>query len=410
MTFEPRQPSRSSRVAPIGIKGHDPGKPVLTAVRTYNFDLLAYPRLPEGAPGTPIPSTFFDPAVGASNYREHIDEMAYCEELGFDGVMFNEHHYSAYGTMPSPNLIAAALSQRTNKMRIGVLGNILPLRSHPVRVAEEYAMLDCLTNGRLIAGFVRGVPGEYLWYNVDPRESRGRFEEAYELIMTAWTQPTWSYDGQFFHFHDCALWPRPVQQPHPPVWVAARSAESIEWCAARRIPIAQVYQSTGQIADTFGYYRKVAGEAGWDPPSETFILCRHIHVADSDDQARNVLEPALRYFFTLLNRGFNDAGSERAVQQREVLSALYSDRSMAYFRPENRERINFAQLGWDDLEATGYVICGSPDTVARKLKQQMSEIGADQFMGLFHVGNMPHSSVVSSLELFSREVLPSLRG
>src|SRR5438270_9734196 len=92
--------------------------------------------------------------------------MAYCKELGFDGVVFNEHHYSAYGTMPSPNLIASALSQRTKKIKIGVLGNILPLRNHPVRVAEEYAMIDCLSGGRLIAGFVRGIPPEYIWYGV----------------------------------------------------------------------------------------------------------------------------------------------------------------------------------------------------------------------------------------------------
>src|SRR5690606_34727583 len=127
-------------------------------MKIYNFDLLAYPRLAEDSPRTPVPSNYFDPSVGARNYQEHIDEMAYCEDLGFEGVVFNEHHYSAYGTMPSPNLIAAALSQRTSRIRIGVLGSILPLRNHPVRVAEEYAMLDCLTGGRLIAGFVRGVP------------------------------------------------------------------------------------------------------------------------------------------------------------------------------------------------------------------------------------------------------------
>ena len=167
-------------------------------MKIYNFDLLAYPGVPADVPGTPIPNTYFEPAAGALNYREHLDEMAYCEELGFDGVVFNEHHYSAYGTMPSPNLIAAALSQRTRRIKIGVLGTILPLRHHPVRVAEEYAMLDCLTGGRLIAGFVRGIPSEYLWYHIDPAESRGRFEEAYDLVLTAWSRPVWDYHGKFF--------------------------------------------------------------------------------------------------------------------------------------------------------------------------------------------------------------------
>jgi alkanesulfonate monooxygenase SsuD/methylene tetrahydromethanopterin reductase-like flavin-dependent oxidoreductase (luciferase family) len=204
-------------------------------MKLYNFDLLAYPDIPSDAPRTPIPSTFFEPSIGVRNYREHLDEMAYCEELGFDGVVFNEHHYSAYGTMPSPNLIAAALSQRTRRMKIGILGNILPLRQHPVRVAEEYAMLDYLSEGRLIAGFVRGIPSAYLWHNVNPAESRERFAEAFEVIMTAWTQPKWSYHGAFFQFDDCAtpgpphiapgllapdstpdMWPHRYTPPAPP--------------------------------------------------------------------------------------------------------------------------------------------------------------------------------------------------
>lgn len=131
-------------------------------MKIYNFDLLAYPRVPTDAPGTPVPNSYFEPAVGIQNYQEHLEEMEYCEELGFEGVVFNEHHYSGYGMMPSPNLIAAALSRKTSRIKIGVLGNVLPLRHHPVRVAEEYAMLDCLTEGRLIAGFVRGIPAEYL--------------------------------------------------------------------------------------------------------------------------------------------------------------------------------------------------------------------------------------------------------
>jgi alkanesulfonate monooxygenase SsuD/methylene tetrahydromethanopterin reductase-like flavin-dependent oxidoreductase (luciferase family) len=355
-----------------------------------------------------VPSSYFDPAVGAQNYQEHIDEMAYCEELGFDGVVFNEHHYSAYGTMPSPNLIAAALSQRTQRMRIGVLGNILPLRSHPVRVAEEYAMIDCLTKGRLIAGFVRGVPAEYVWYNVEPSESRGRFEEAYELITTAWTQPVWSYKGQFFEFEDCALWPRPLQQPYPPIWVAARSAESLEWCVSKQLPVAQVYSTTAQIEDTFGYYREVAQKAGWEAAPDNFILTRHVYVGESDEAARRIAEPALRYFFTLSARGFNEAVNERAADRAKLNAALNSERSFNYFREENRPRIDFSTLSWEELVATGYVIAGSPETVARQLRDQMTSVGAGHFMGMFHIGNLAHDEVMRSMERFSQHVMPAL--
>jgi alkanesulfonate monooxygenase SsuD/methylene tetrahydromethanopterin reductase-like flavin-dependent oxidoreductase (luciferase family) len=377
-------------------------------VKFYNFDLLAYPDVPKEAPRTPVPSNYFDPVKGARNYKEHLEEMAYCEELGFDGVVFNEHHYSAYGTMPSPNLIAAALSQKTSRIKIGVLGNILPLRNHPVRVAEEYAMIDCLTNGRLIAGFVRGIPPEYIWYSVNPEESRGRFEEAYELIMTAWTQPVWSHEGKFFKLKDCAIWPRPVQQPYPPIWIAARSAESVEWCVKRQLPIAQVYQTTSQIEDTFNYYRKLAREDGWDATPNDFILCRHIYIDESDKKAQETAEPAMRYFFTVFNRGFNEAINKGAADQQRLMAALTTERSFNYFREGNRERRDFSKCDWDGLISSGYMIAGSPETVTRQIQEQMTQIGAGHFMGMFHIGNLPHEKVVSSLNLFHKEIMPRL--
>ena len=377
-------------------------------MKIYNFDLLAYPHVPREAPRTPVPSTYFDPIKGAANYNEHLEEMTYCEELGFDGVVFNEHHYSAYGTMPSPNLIAAALSQKTSRIKIGVLGNILPLRYHPVRVAEEYAMVDCLSNGRLIAGFVRGIPPEYIWYGVNPAESRGRFEEAYDLIMTAWTQSVWSYEGKFFQLKDCAIWPRPLQQPHPPIWIAARSAESIEWCVKRHLPTAQVYQTTAQIEDTFNYYRKFARDEGWEATPNDFILCRHIYIDESDKKAQEVAEPAMRYFFTVFNRGFNEAINKGAVDQG-LLKALTTERSFNYFREGNRERRDFSKLDWDGLISTGYMIAGNPDTVSRQILDQMKQIGAEHFMGMFHIGNLGHEKVVSSLDLFKKEIMPRLQ-
>jgi alkanesulfonate monooxygenase SsuD/methylene tetrahydromethanopterin reductase-like flavin-dependent oxidoreductase (luciferase family) len=376
-------------------------------VKLYNFDLLAYPHVPKEAPRTPVPSSFFDPLKGAANYAEHLEEMAYCEELGFDGVVFNEHHYSAYGTMPSPNLIASALSQKTKKIKIGVLGNILPLRNHPVRVAEEYAMIDCLSNGRLIAGFVRGIPPEYIWYGVNPAESRGRFQEAYDLIMTAWTESVWSFEGEFFKLKDCAIWPRPVQQPHPPIWIAARSAESIEWCVKRHLTCAQVYQTTGQIEDTFGYYRTKANEDGWHAGPDKFILCRHIYIDETEQKAREFGDPAMRYFFTVFNRGFNEAINKGAVDQK-LTAALMSERSFSYFREGNRERHDFSKLDWQGLIDSGYLIAGNPDGVARQIQSQMKQVGADHFMGMFHIGNLTHDKVVNSLNLFKKEIMPRL--
>lgn len=270
-------------------------------------------------------------------------------------------------------------------------------------------MIDCLSGGRLIAGFVRGIPPEYIWYGVDPEESRGRFEEAYQLILTAWTQPLWSHEGPFFQLKDCAIWPRPLQQPHPPIWVAARSAESIEWCVKRRLPIAQVYQTTDQIEESFNYYRQCARDDGWEAGPDQFILCRHIHVNETDGKARETVEPALRYFFSVFNRGFNEAINQRAADQQRLMAALTTARSFSYFREEHRARVDFSTLDWESLLSTGYLIAGNPDTVARQVLDEMTQLGAGHFMGMFHIGNLAHDTVISSLDLFHTEVMPSLR-
>src|SRR5204863_9907782 len=139
------------------------------------------------------------PRIGASLYARYVDELVHAEAAGLDGVVVNEHHQNAYGLMPSPNLMAAVLSQRTNKVKICVLGNALALYDPPVRVAEEYAMLDALTGGRLIAGLVVGSGPEYYSYGVNPTEARARFREAIELVVRAWTcEGPFAFDGEFY--------------------------------------------------------------------------------------------------------------------------------------------------------------------------------------------------------------------
>jgi alkanesulfonate monooxygenase SsuD/methylene tetrahydromethanopterin reductase-like flavin-dependent oxidoreductase (luciferase family) len=199
-----------------------------------------------------------------------------------------------------------------------------------------------------------------------------------------------------------------LQQPHPPIWIAARSAESIEWCVKRHLPTAQVYQTTAQIEDTFGYYRKVAGDQGWEATPDDFILCRHIYIDQSDARAREFAEPAMRYFFSVYNRGFNDAINQAAADQQRLMSQLTSERSFNYFREGNRARIDFSKLGWDDLVACGYMIAGNPDSVAQQILDQMKQTGANHFMGMFHIGNLAHEKVISSLDLFKKEIMPRL--
>ena len=161
-------------------------------MRVFGFDLLPYPehldRLKEGGElPYPLPKRHFRPDLAVQNYRDHLDAWVRMEALGFDGIGFNEHHTSPYGLMTSPNLMAAAVSQRTQRMKLLIYGNLLPIHD-PLRLAEELAMLDCLSNGRLISGFARGIPREYVAYGVNLAESRARFEEAWEIIKLAWTE------------------------------------------------------------------------------------------------------------------------------------------------------------------------------------------------------------------------------
>ena len=200
-----------------------------------------------------------------------------------------------------------------------------------------------------------------------------------------------------------------MQQPHPPIWIAARSAESVEWCVKRHLPCAQVYQTTGQIEDTFSYYRTKAKEAGWDANPDKFILCRHIYIDDSEQKAREFGEPAMRYFFTVFNRGFNEAINKDAVDQKLTGSA--DQRTLLQLLPRRQPRAHRLLEDWidDGLIDSGYLIAGNPDSVAKQIQDQMKQVGADHFMGMFHIGNLKHDKVVNSLNLFKKEIMPQLR-
>src|SRR5919198_5089298 len=187
----------------------------------FSFDFVPYKRNLSGHLGYPVGRQFYDPEIAAETFADHIEQFQVCEEVGFDGISLNEHHGSPYGLDNSPNVFLAYVARATSRMKLTMLGNLLPIHGHPLRVAEELAMLDVLSRGRLIAGFVRGIPREPLVYNVPQRETKPRFNEALEVIMGAWTQDLFTHHGTYHHYRDVDMWPRPYQQPHPPVWIGS---------------------------------------------------------------------------------------------------------------------------------------------------------------------------------------------
>src|SRR5438105_14369388 len=182
------------------------------------------------------PNRLYDPVRGHRLYAEYLDQLVAAERLGFDAVGVNEHHQNAYGLMPSPNIIAACLSQRTSRIKLVILGNVLTIYDHPLRVAEEVAMLDVISGGRVVSGQVVGTGNEFFSYNVNPTYARSRFREAHELIVKAWTTPgPFAWEGEHYQFRYVDVWPKPLQQPHPPIWIpGSGSRETIAWAAQER--------------------------------------------------------------------------------------------------------------------------------------------------------------------------------
>ena len=201
-------------------------------MQVFSFHLMPYgdldmeERARHKAAWVVLPNKLFDPEKGHALYNRYLDELEYCEQAGFDGLCVNEHHQNAYGLMPSPVVMAAALARRTSKAKIAILGNAFCLREHPLTLAEEHAMIDCITEGRLISGFVRGIGAEYYSMGGNPTQSLSRHQEAHELVVRAWTEEgPFAFEGRHYHFEYVNLWPRPYQQPHPPIWCPSQGSD-----------------------------------------------------------------------------------------------------------------------------------------------------------------------------------------
>ena len=291
-------------------------------MKVFVFDLLAYDanldHLKGGETELPYPlaKRHFDAETAVRTYEEHLDAWEALDRFGYDGVGFNEHHCSPYGLMNSPNLMASAAAQRTKRLKLLIYGNLLPLHE-PLRLAEELAMIDCMSNGRLISGFARGIPREYQVHNVQLADSRARFEEAYDIITRAWTEEVFSYEGRFWSYKDVAMWPRPVQQPHPPIWVPViGSKESIEFAARHNLPITPgLGRHQGLRDDIIRFYAKSLAASGHRITPDHLSLGITAYVADSKAQAVKEYGPHILYFNRTL---FSHGNFTETEKQRET--------------------------------------------------------------------------------------------
>jgi alkanesulfonate monooxygenase SsuD/methylene tetrahydromethanopterin reductase-like flavin-dependent oxidoreductase (luciferase family) len=351
-----------------------------------------------------LPNSFYDPEKGAAEYDSYLDQLTYAEELGFDAIGVNEHHQTAYGLMPAPNLIASALIQRTKKVQVAVLGRALPLVNNPINIAEEFAMLDVLSKGRLIAGFVRGIGAEYHSTGVNPAFSHERFHEAHDLIVKAWTTSgPFEFEGDHFRLRYVNLWPRPYQKPHPPVWIPSMgSRETVVWASApeRKYPFMVTFSPESAVVRYHNMYREAAahgytasgGQLGWATP---------IYVAESDEQARDEAKAGIESLFNnflsmpwemLLPPGYTSNASMKATMKlRPALGAW-----------PRRQTI-------DELIASGTIVVGSPATVRERIERVREQTGFDILIALLQFGVLPDHLARRNMEMFAGEVMPKLR-
>ena len=372
-------------------------------VRFFNFHLMPYPGLPEDYDGpawVTCPNELFDPELGNQVYNRYLDELVYSEELGFDGVCVNEHHQNAYGIMPSPNLIASALARQTERVKIAVVGNALPLYDPPTRVAEEYAMIDCISGGRLIAGFVVGGGPEYYSFSINPAHARERFQEAHDLIIRAWTEPgPQEFIGKHYKLRFLNTWPRPVQDPHPPVWIpGVGSLETMEFVARQRYAYMGIpYFHISIFERTFGQFREACEREGYtaDPNQSGWLV--PIYVAETDAKAREEYEEHFWYFVRKLLPGIN-INPPGYTTMRSLQNILKGSNAFA-----------ISLETWEQVVEGRYAIVGSPDTVYEQLEEALGRLGTGNLLGLFQLGTLPAAETKRNLELFSSEVMPRLR-
>jgi alkanesulfonate monooxygenase SsuD/methylene tetrahydromethanopterin reductase-like flavin-dependent oxidoreductase (luciferase family) len=379
-------------------------------MRIFFFHLMPYAALDPAtetehdSAWVTLPNSYFDPAIGAELYNNYMDQLEYADALGFDGIGVNEHHQTAYGLMPSPIVIASALARRTKTAKIAILGSALPLRNHPLTLAEEHAMIDVITRGRLISGFVRGIGAEYHTFGRNPTESHDRFHEAHDLIIQAWTQPgPTSFEGKYYDVRYVNLWPKPYQKPHPPIWVPSQgSRETIDWAAHpdRRYTYLQTFSPAAAVAKYLALYREVARGYGYEATDDKLGWAVPVYVGADDESARREAKPHIeafrRRFLRMTNEMLLPPGYTSLASMRGIFAA-------------KRQAILSDGNDMDGLIASGMFICGGPETVAAALARHHETMGFRQLLVMLQFGTLPHDMTMANLERFAKQVMPKLK-
>lgn len=332
----------------------------------------------------------------ATRYQETIEQIVYAEELGFDTAWLAELHFNPrFSIMPAPLLVAAALAQRTARIRLGTAVLLLPLQ-HPLRTAEEAAVVDLLSHGRLELGVGRGMIAiHFQGFNIAREESRERFEEALTIITRAWTRETVEFTGKYFHVPATSVVPKPVQKPHPPLRIAANSPETATFAGEQGYPvfIASPLNTGGKLVEQVHRYRQAFRAAGHERGKEDVAIAFPVYVADDAAQVRREVEASFLNYF-------------QAISHQALLGARDDSPAYAYLH-DIRKRAEAVR--WEDI--TTMALYGAPTTCIGKIAEVHAQCQMDQLICWFNPGGLvPHRNVMASMRRFAADIMPAVRG
>ena len=356
-----------------------------------------------------ISNEVYDPKVGAQLYNRYLDEKIYAEEMGFDALMLNEHHSTPFCMQGVTNVGASILARQTSKAKIIILGNVLPIWEDPLFLAEQLAMIDMISNGRLVSGFVRGGGRESWSHNAPPHYNRERFEEAHDFIIKAWTQPgPFRWEGKHYHYRYVNPWCRPLQQPHPQIWIPSTvSEETIKWTAGHRYPLVLLATKLEPTKDAFQLYHDTAAELGYESGTQNLSYLWKVHVDETDEKAEEV---ARKYLSGVSNPFL--AGNEGQVNQAIQSLPGHTSRSSrkiaaTAFGPLGRFGTNRRPFEEQAKDLT--IIAGTPKTVLPKIRHVLEYLRPGSIFFWDGDGAMTHDDQMRSLRLMGEEVIPAVR-
>jgi len=360
-----------------------------------------------------VPNKLYDPKVGADLYHRYLDEWALCDELGIN-IMTNEHHATVTCADSVCTIPMAILARETKKVRLLALGMPIANRENPIRVAEEYSMLDVISRGRIEMGFVKGVPFEILPSNSNPADLMERFWEAHDLILKAMTthDGPFSWEGNHFHYRNVNIWPRPYQQPHPPVWMPVGSPGSAAEAGSRGIVIGVLNTGWARTPGIFGAYRKSAEAAGRTAKLHDLAYMALIGVGRTREEGWRRADQILGYSRTsgiVAPQFANPPGYVPPAMAATAIAGSANTARATRVQTRDGKPINPRTINVEDAIGAGLVFAGTPDDVWDQIKSFYDHVdGFGHLLMMGQGGHISHEDTVDNLTLFSKEVLPRL--